>query len=127
MVTAINGEQRVASLALKNVKTGEESEMPIDGIFVYIGHIPNSKLFEGQLEMDKQGYLITDGCMRTSVPGVYAAGEIQDSHFQQVATSVGQGCAAALEVEKYVANLEDRAYPGEAGPNAPDEDWASGT
>ena len=121
VVTAIDGDQRVSSVALKNVETGEESEMPIDGVFVYVGHIPNSSLFEGKLEMDEQGYLITDNCMRTSVPGVYAAGEIQDRHFQQVATSVGQGCAAALEVERFVAELEDRAYPGDGGPNAPEE------
>jgi thioredoxin reductase (NADPH) len=70
--------------------------------------------------MDSQGYLITDDCMRTSVPGVYAAGEIQDSHFQQVATSVGQGCAAAMEVERFVAELEDRAYPGDE-PAEPEE------
>jgi thioredoxin reductase (NADPH) len=70
-------------------------------------------LFEGKLAMDEQGYLVCDRNMHTSVEGVYAAGEIQDSRFQQVATSVGQGCAAAMETEKYVAELEDRAYPGE--------------
>ena len=113
VVTAINGDQRVTSLTLKNVKTGEVSELPTDGIFVYVGHIPNSQLFEGRLSMDKRGYLITNEMMQTSVPGVYAAGEIQDSRFQQVATSVGQGCAAAIEAEKFVAELEDRAYPGE--------------
>lgn len=112
VVTAINGDQRVTSVTLKNVKTGEESELPVDGVFVYIGRIPNSQLFQGQLAMDERGYLITDELMCTSVPGVYAAGEIQDSRFQQVATSVGQGCAAAIEAEKFVAELEDRAYPG---------------
>jgi len=112
-VTAINGEGRVASVTLQSVETGEEREMPVDGVFIYVGHIPNSQLFEGKLDMDEQGYLITDRFMQTSVPGVFAAGEIQDSRFQQVATSVGQGCAAALEVEKHVAVLEDRAYPGE--------------
>jgi thioredoxin reductase (NADPH) len=112
-VTAINGEGRVASLTLQNVETGAVSELPVDGVFIYIGHIPNSQLFKGKLEMDELGYLITDRYMQTSVPGVFAAGEIQDSRFQQVATSVGQGCAAALEAEKYVAVLEDRAYPGE--------------
>jgi thioredoxin reductase (NADPH) len=121
VVTAINGDEKVTSVSIKNVKTGEESELPIDGVFVYIGHIPNSQMFEGKLDMDERGYLITDNCMRTSVPGVYAAGEIQDSHFQQVATSVGQGCAAAMEVERFVAELEDRAYPGDVGPNAPEE------
>jgi len=112
-VTAINGEGRVASLTLQNVETGAVSDLPVDGVFIYVGHIPNSKLFVDKLDMDELGYLITDRYMQTSVPGVYAAGEIQDSRFQQVATSVGQGCAAALEAEKYVAVLEDRAYPGE--------------
>jgi len=82
-------------------------------VFVYVGHIPNSQLFEGKLAMDEQRYLITDRFMQTSVRGVFAAGEIQDSRFQQIVTSVGQGCAAALEAEKFVAELEDRAYPGE--------------
>ena len=62
--------------------------------------------------MDDQGYLVTDKLMRTSVPGIFAAGEIQDHRFRQVATSVGQGVAAAMETEKYIAELEDRAYPG---------------
>jgi len=121
VVTAINGEQKVTSLTLKNVKTGEVSELPTDGVFIYIGHIPNSQLFQGQLAMDEQGYVITDELMRTSVPGVYAAGEVQDKRFRQVATSVGQGCAAALEVEKFVAELEDRAYPGHILPRVPEE------
>lgn len=113
VVTSVNGEGRVASLTLQNVETGAVSELPVDGVFVYVGHIPNSSLFKDKLAMDERGYLITDRYMQTSVPGVFAAGEIQDSRFQQVATSVGQGCAAALEAEKYVAVLEDRAYPGE--------------
>jgi thioredoxin reductase (NADPH) len=103
----------VGAVKVKNVKTGELSEMPAAGVFVYIGHIPNSWLFKGQLEMDEAGYLIADRFMRTSVPGVFAAGEIQDSHFRQVATSVGQGCAAAIQCEKWLAEEEDRAYPGD--------------
>jgi len=114
IVTAINGDQKVSSLTLKNIKTEEVSELPIDGVFVYIGHVPNTQLFEGQLAMDEQGYLITDELMRTSVPGVFAAGEVRDRRFRQVVTSAGQGCAAAIEAEKFVAELEDRAYPGDA-------------
>jgi len=113
VVTAVNGDGRVSSLTLQNVKTGEESELSVDGVFIYIGHIPNSQLFEGKLAMDDRGYLVCDRFMRTSVEGIFAAGEIQDSRFQQVASSVGQGCAAAMETEKYVAELEDRSYPGE--------------
>jgi thioredoxin reductase (NADPH) len=103
----------VQAVKVKNVKTGEKSELATDGVFIYIGHIPNSWLFEGQLEMDEAGYLITDEFMRTSVPGVFAAGEIQDAHFRQVATSVGQGCAAAIQCERWLAEEEDRAYPGQ--------------
>jgi thioredoxin reductase (NADPH) len=116
VVTAINGEAKVESVTLGNVLTGEEMEHRTDGVFVYIGHLPNSQFFAGKLAMDDHGYLITDRLMRTSVPGIYAAGEIQDPRFRQVATSVGQGVAAAMEVEKYLAELEDRVYPGRHEP-----------
>jgi thioredoxin reductase (NADPH) len=113
IVEEITGDSTgVESVKVKNVKTGERSELPTAGVFVYIGHIPNSWLFKGQLEMDRTGYLIADEFMHTSVPGVFAAGEIQDSHFRQVATSVGQGCAAAIQCERWLAEEEDRAYPG---------------
>ena len=112
VVTSINGENKVASVTLKDTVTGEERELATDGVFVYIGHLPNNDLFPGKLEMDDQGYLITDKLMRTSVPGIFAAGEIQDHRFRQVATSVGQGVAAAMETEKFIAELEDRTYPG---------------
>ncbi|NOZ29332.1 MAG: thioredoxin-disulfide reductase [Chloroflexi bacterium] len=112
VVTSINGDSMVQSVTLKNVKTGEVSELKTDGVFIYIGHVPNSELFVGQLEMDDLGYVITDKRGHTSVPGVFAAGEIQDRIFRQVATSVGQGCAAAMEAEKFIAELEDRTYEG---------------
>ncbi len=112
VVTSINGDGAVQSVTLKNVKTGEERELKTDGVFIYIGHVPNNELFVGQLEMDDLGYIITDQRMHTSVPGVFAAGEIQDRVFRQVATSVGQGCAAAMEAEKFIAELEDRGYEG---------------
>lgn len=112
VVTEINGDGAVESIQLKNVKTDEASTLKTDGIFIYIGHYPNSSLFKGKLEMDDHGYLITDQRTHTSVPGVFAAGEIGDPIFRQVATSAGEGCKAAIEVEKYLAELEDRAYPG---------------
>jgi thioredoxin reductase (NADPH) len=112
VVEEISGDGAVQAVKVKNVKTGEKSELGADGVFIYIGHIPSSWLFKGQLELDEAGYVITDKFMRTSVPGVFAAGEIQDSHFRQVATSVGQGCAAAMECERWLAQHEDRAYPG---------------
>jgi thioredoxin reductase (NADPH) len=112
VVQSINGDAKVESITLKNLNTAEVTELPVDGAFVYIGHLPNNQLFVGKLAMDEQGYLITDRLMRTSVPGIFAAGEIQDHRFKQAATSAGQGVAAAMEVEKYLADLEDRAYPG---------------
>ena len=80
--------------------------MPTDGVFVFIGHYPNSKFLVGQLAMDEHGYVITDEFMRTSVIGVYAAGEIQDPHYRQIATSVGQGVAAAMQLERWLAEQE---------------------
>ncbi len=112
VVTSINGESKVESVTLRNVVTGETSEFRTDGIFIYIGHLPNSQIFDGKLAMDDHGYLITDRLARTSVPGIFAGGEIQDSRFRQVATSVGQGVAAALEVQKWLEELEDRPYAG---------------
>ncbi len=112
VVTAIHGNGSVRSVTLRNVKTGAESELKTDGVFIYIGHIPNTQLFVGQLEMDPDGYLIVDKRMHTNIPGVFAAGDVQDRYFRQVATAVGQGCAAAMEAEKFIAALEDRAYEG---------------
>jgi thioredoxin reductase (NADPH) len=112
VVESINGEQKLETITQRNLVTGEVTETQTDGLFVYVGHLPNNQLFDGKLAMDEEGYLITDKLMRTSVPGIFAAGEIQDHRFKQAATSAGQGVAAAMEVEKYLADLEDRTYPG---------------
>jgi len=112
VVTEVDGDGAVESVQLRNVKTNEVSTLKTEGVFVYVGHYPNSKLFEAKLEMDEHGYLITDRFTRTSVPGVFAAGEIADPVFRQVVTSAGEGCKAAIQVERYLAELEDRAYPG---------------
>jgi thioredoxin reductase (NADPH) len=109
VVTSINGQSKVESVTLRDMRTGEEQEFRTDGVFVYVGHLPNNQLVEGKLAMDEHGYVITDKLMRTSVPGIFAAGEIQDPRFRQVATSVGQGVAAALETQKYLDELEDTA------------------
>ena len=109
VVTEINGDGAVESVQVKNVKTNEVSTLATEGVFVYAGHFPNSQLFKGVLEMDEHGYLMTDRLTRTSVPGVFAAGEIADSVFRQVVTSAGEGCKAAIQVERYLAELEDRA------------------
>lgn len=107
VVTEIKGNGTVQKVTTMDVSSGEEQELTADGVFIYIGHYPNSKFLEGQLVMDEHGYVVTDDFMRTSVPGVFAAGEIQDSHFRQIATSVGQGCAAAMEAEKWLSEREE--------------------
>jgi thioredoxin reductase (NADPH) len=106
VVTGINGEGTVQGVTLKNKKTGVEKELPIDGVFIFIGHIPNTDLFEGQLEMDDAGYLVVDRFMHTNIPGVFAAGEVADPHFQQIATSAGMGVAAAMEAVDFLEENE---------------------
>ncbi|OQA46694.1 MAG: Thioredoxin reductase [Chloroflexi bacterium ADurb.Bin325] len=118
VVTSINGQNKVETVTLRDLVTGETYDTPTDGVFVYIGHLPNNELFLGKLALDEDGHLITDKLMRTSVPGIFAAGEIQDHRFKQAATSAGQGVAAAMEAEKYLADLEDRTYPGDEGTHA---------
>ena len=103
VVEEIMGDQAVQAVRLRNVKTGEVWEKPTDGVFIFIGHTPNTDLFNGQLERDSFGYIITDREMRTSVDGVFAAGEAQDRIFRQVSTSVGQGAAAGIMVERWLA------------------------
>jgi len=106
VVTAIEGNGTVQQVRLHNVKTQEDSVLPVDGVFIFIGHDPNNSIFSGQVAMDKDGYIITDKQMRTSVEGVFAAGEIQDRLYRQVATSVGQGAAAAIMCERWLAGRE---------------------
>lgn len=115
VVTKINGNGAVDSVTVENTVTGEVSEIKTDGVFVYIGHYPNSDLFRGILKMDEHGYLITDERKRTNIPGVFAAGEIADPIFRQVVTSAGDGCKAAMQAEKWLAELEGRPAPGGPG------------
>ena len=101
VLTEVVGEEKVEAVKTKNLQTGEESVFPTDGLFIFIGHTPNTKMFEGQLEMEN-GYIKVDERMNTSVEGVYAAGEAADSHFRQVVTSAGMGAAAAIEVTHFL-------------------------
>lgn len=102
VVTEIRGSAKMEAVQLKNVQTGEESTFAADGIFIFIGHTPNTQLFEGQLKMDSHGYIEADMLMQTSVAGVYAAGEAADPHFRQVITSAGMGAAAAIQATRFL-------------------------
>lgn len=110
IVTEILGDGTVTGVRLKNVKTGEESILELDGVFLAIGHEPNTKLFEGQLALDEKGYIVVDRFQRTSVPGVFAAGDCHDHTFRQAVTAAGYGCAAAIMAERWLGELEDKGY-----------------
>lgn len=107
VLEGIVGQESVDHVKIHNLKTGETSEYRTDGVFIFIGHTPNTSLFKGQLEMDDQGYLVADKNMQTSVDGVYAAGEVADPHFRQVITSAGMGAAAAINAGHYLDSIED--------------------
>ena len=101
---SINGEKGVESVTAFNNQTGKEITIPIAGFFVAIGHTPNTDLFKGQLEMDKNGYLLIEaGTSRTKIPGVFAAGDVADHVYRQAVTSAGTGCMAALDAERFLA------------------------
>jgi thioredoxin reductase (NADPH) len=96
------GKQEVTSLKLRNVKTGKVWDFPTSALFLGIGHVPNAKIFEGQLDMDTDGYLKTHNYVLTRVHGVYACGDVQDRRYRQAITAAGTGCMAAIEVEKFL-------------------------
>jgi len=102
IVTEVVGAEKMESLKLKNVMTGEETIYQADGLFIFIGHTPNTEMFKGQLEMSDLGYIKINDKMETSVPGVFAAGEAADPHFRQVVTSAGMGAAAAIQATRFL-------------------------
>ncbi len=113
-VVAIHGEGKLSGLALRNLKSGETSELPVTGLFIAIGHDPRSELFKGQLELDDEGYLTVDApSTRTNLPGVFAAGDVVDHTYRQAITAAGTGCSAALDAERYLAALTDGSKTAE--------------
>ncbi len=106
IVTGIDGDGIVDRVHLRNVKTGDEEEMTTEGVFIFIGHLPNTELYKDKLEMDDKGYLLVDKYMQTNIPGVYAAGEAADSHFRQVITSAGMGAAAGMQAVRFLEEQE---------------------
>jgi thioredoxin reductase (NADPH) len=108
VVEEISGNGAVQTVKLKDTQTGDRREEEIDGVFIFIGHKPNTVLFKDQLEMDANGYLVVDDRMQTKIPGVYAAGEVADPHFRQVITSAGMGAAAAIQANHF---MEENPLP----------------
>ncbi|MEK7189053.1 MAG: thioredoxin-disulfide reductase [Patescibacteria group bacterium] len=105
-VVEVLGEDSVTGVRVKNNKTGEESEIACQGVFVAIGHAPNTDLFKGQLELDVKGYVVLKDRMMTSVPGVFAAGDVHDHKYRQAITAAGAGCAAEIDAERWLQKQE---------------------
>ena len=99
------GKGEVTSMVIRNHQTGDVKDIPVDGVFVAIGHTPNTALFNGQLDTDANGYIVTHAGSRTSVPGVFACGDVQDHVYRQAITAAGSGCMAAIDAEKYLEGL----------------------
>jgi thioredoxin reductase (NADPH) len=116
VVTEIIGDVVVTGVRLRNLKNGEESLLPVEGVFVAVGYTPNTGFLGGQLTLNEGGYIVADEHGRTNVEGVWAAGDVCDWIYRQIATSVGTGARAAMQAEQYIARMEDRVYPGKAGP-----------
>nr|WBO79108.1 thioredoxin-disulfide reductase [Streptomyces sp. SBE_14.2] len=107
-VAEVQGDQKLAGLKLRNVKTGELSDLAVTGLFIAIGHDPRTELFKGQLDLDEEGYLkVAAPSTRTNVPGVFAAGDVVDHTYRQAITAAGTGCSAALDAERFLAALAD--------------------
>ncbi len=105
-VEEVKGEFNVESLVVRDTVSGERFELPADAMFVAIGHDPNTEIFRAQLELDKQGYLVSSDGVRTKIPGVFVAGDVYDHRYRQAVTAAGMGCKASMEAEKYLEELE---------------------
>ncbi len=104
-VTSINGENRVSSITVKNRDKAEEKEIPVQGVFIYVGLLPNTDFLGNQVQLDECRYIITDEKMQTSIPGVFAAGDIRETQIRQVATAIGDGAVAASSAQHFIENL----------------------
>ncbi|MFT2018671.1 thioredoxin-disulfide reductase [Streptomyces sp. 796.1] len=114
-VAEIHGDGKLSGLTLRNLKTGESSELPVTGLFIAIGHDPRTELFKGQLDLDDEGYLKVEApSTRTNLPGVFAAGDVVDHTYRQAITAAGTGCSAALDAERFLAGLADDEPPAAA-------------
>jgi thioredoxin reductase (NADPH) len=100
----------VTGIVVRNLKTGQLREVPLDGVFIAIGHTPNTALFKGQLELDSNGYIVTHEGTRTNIPGVFAAGDVQDHIYRQAVTAAGTGCMAAIDAERYLEGIHDEVH-----------------
>lgn len=116
VVTEILGDERVTGVRIKNLKTGADSILETDGVFPYIGHVPNTGLFTGQIDLDEGGYILTDGRTRTNIPGVFAAGDVVDHIYRQAITAAGEGCMAAMEATWFLAEQEHAAKKAQQTP-----------
>ncbi len=107
-IDEVLGDQVVEGLRMVNNQTGEKEEIAITGLFIAIGHKPNTDIFKGILDMDNTGYIITEGkSTKTNIPGVFASGDVQDKEYRQAVTAAGTGCMAALDAERYLASIEE--------------------
>ena len=113
-VDEIMGDEKVTGVRVKNLKTGEAYELAADGVFPYIGHVPNTGLFQGLLTLDDAGYIVTDTRQRTNVDGIFAAGDVVDHVYRQAITAAGEGCKAAMEATWYLAEQEHAAKKSQA-------------
>ena len=106
VVEQVLGEEKVTGVKLKNIQTGEISELQIDGLFIAIGHKPNTDFLKGQLKLDEKGYVVVYDETKTSIEGVFSAGDVSDHRYRQAVTAAGAGCKATFDTEEYLENIK---------------------